>query len=109
MIAGTNTNAYGDKIIHGYFCRTCYRNKIQAKSKILLGASLGAGIIALFSFGLTGYMYLFVKTLVKSDFITTVETFNFLGFLFLIFAITIYYLRYKELAKMRKLIRRTSS
>ncbi|MHA1978527.1 MAG: hypothetical protein ACW98F_04360 [Candidatus Hodarchaeales archaeon] len=109
MIGGTKTNAYGDKVTHGYFCKTCFRKRIQGKSKILLAGSIGAGIISLFFFGLTGYMYFFVKSLMKDAFITTVETFNLLGFLFLAFAAVMYYLRYKELTKMRNQIRKLPS
>jgi ABC-type microcin C transport system permease subunit YejE len=105
MIRGSKTNPYGDKVSIGYLCRRCYKNRVERRSKILLFFTFFSGIIGVFFFGLIGYMYLFVKSLLADQFISTVNTFLLLGFLFILFSTFLFYLRYKELSRMRKQIR----
>ncbi|MHA2157192.1 MAG: hypothetical protein ACXABU_17755, partial [Candidatus Hodarchaeales archaeon] len=100
MIRGSKTNPYGDKISSGYLCKRCYRNRVERRSKILLFFTFFSGILGIFFFSLIGYMYLFVRNLVADQFISTVDTFLFIGFLFILFSAVLYYLRHKELSRM---------
>ncbi|PWI48915.1 hypothetical protein CEE45_04080 [Candidatus Heimdallarchaeota archaeon B3_Heim] len=105
MIRGVKTNQYGDKEKYGYLCGRCYRNSVEKRSKILLFFTVGSGVIGFIFFSLILYMYLFVKTLLADQFISTVETFSSLGIIFILFSLVLFYMRHKELSKMRKQIK----
>ena len=105
LIRGTKSNAYGDKVRYGYLCKNCYRKRVKKRSVILLGFSVGSLILAFISFGLSIYLYLFVTHLLADQFFSTIETFNTLGLIFIIFSLSMIYIRYRELNKMREKLR----
>ncbi len=105
LIRGTRSNAYGDKVAYGYLCKNCYRKRVKKRSLILLGCSIGLLTLALISFGLSIFVYLFVTGLLAEQFFSTIETFIQLGLIFTLFSIIMLYIRYRELNKMREKIR----
>ena len=105
LIRATKSNAYGDKVKYGYICKNCYRKRVKKRSLILLGFSVGSLVLAFFSFGLSIYLYLFVTDLLAEQFFSTIETFNQLGLIFIIFSIAMFSIRYRELNKMREKLR----
>jgi len=47
MIRSTKTNPYGDKVQEGYLCRTCFRKRVENRTKILLAAAFSFGLFSL--------------------------------------------------------------
>ena len=105
LIRGTKSNAYGDKVMYGYLCKNCNRKGVKKRSLILLGFSVGLLTLALISFGLSIFVYLFVTDLLAEQFFSTIETFIQLGLIFTLFSIIMLYIRYRELNKIREKIR----
>lgn len=105
MIKGTKSNPYGDKTYSGHFCRSCYKKRVQRRSKILLGFSLGLTLLAIISFGVSFYFFLFVTGLLAEQYFGTLELFFQIGVIFIVFALVMIYIRSRELNKMKEKIR----
>jgi len=105
MIKGTKSNSYGDKTILGFICRSCYRKRVRRRSKILLGFSIGLFLMSAISFVFSIFVYLFVTDLLEEQYFSTIEIFLQLGIIFTGFALLMFYIRYRELTKMREKIR----
>jgi biotin transporter BioY len=108
MIRGSKTNPYGDKEIYGYFCKTCYRKRVNKRSKLLLWGSIGLSGLGVFFLGLTVYMYIFIRSLLEDQFLSSVATFSQLGIVLIFFGLVMLYVRYRELKKMKKRLRNIS-
>jgi predicted permease len=105
MIKGTKSNPYGDKTYSGHYCRNCYKKRVQRRSKILLGFSLGLIVLTIIFLGLSFYFYLFVTGLLAEQYFSTVELFFQMGVVFFVFALVMMYIRSREIMKMKKKIR----
>ena len=102
MIRGTKTNSYGDKVLKGYLCRSCFRIRVEKRSKILLLAGICFAILSIILF-LTIPLYLLVtQVYIEENFTSIIGTYLSWGGLMAIFGIMMLLVRKREYKKMEK-------
>ena len=100
MIKGTKTNSYGDQIQEGYLCQTCFRRRVENRSRIFLLATAGFGILSLLLFLTIPLYLLVVQVYIEENVKYITETFLSSGVIMAIIAIIMFLVRKRELKKM---------
>lgn len=102
MIRGTKTNSYGDKVLKGYLCLSCFRKRVEKRSMILLIAGITFFILSVLLF-LTIPLYLLVtQVYIEEKFTNILGTYLSWGGLMAIFGIIMLLVRRREFKKMEK-------
>ncbi|MFX0086028.1 MAG: hypothetical protein ACFFAU_10150 [Candidatus Hodarchaeota archaeon] len=102
MIRGTKTNSYGDKVLKGYLCLSCFRKRVEKRSVILLIAGITFFILSVLLF-LTIPLYLLVtQVYIEENFTNILGTYLSWGGLMAIFGIIMLLVRRREFKKMEK-------
>lgn len=105
MIRSTKSNPYGDKVQEGHLCRTCFRKRIESRTKILLIAAFGFGLLSLLLFLTIPLYFLVAQVLIEENVRYVTETFLSSGLIMAIIAIIMILVRKRELNKMETLLK----
>lgn len=105
MFRGTKTNPYGDKVLKGYICRSCFRRRVEKRSMILLIAGIGFAILSVILF-LAIPMYLLVtQVYIEEKVRYIIGTYISWGGLMAIFGVVMLLIRRREYRNMEKQLR----